>query len=52
MELIFKSIVTFTILQRLGELLLSKRNEAFITKEGGKVLKEKNYVFMVLLHSS
>lgn len=52
MELAFKVLVIFTIIQRLGELFLAKSNEKYITSLGGKVLPEKNYIFMVLLHTS
>lgn len=52
METLFKCIIFFTIIQRLYELRLSKRNEKQIINKGGKVLPEKNYIFMVLLHST
>jgi len=52
MELIFKGLVVFTIIQRLLELILAKKNEAYIISQGGQVLPEKNYIFMVLLHTS
>ena len=52
LELIFKILVGFTIIQRLAELFLAKSNEAYIKSHGGKVLKESNYIFMVLLHST
>ncbi len=52
MELIFKGLIIFTIIQRLYELKVAKRNEKVITAKGGKVLPEKNYLFMVLLHTS
>ncbi len=52
MELGFKALVIFTIVQRLAELFISKKNEKYITSIGGKVLPEKNYIFMVLLHTS
>ncbi|MCR9205564.1 MAG: hypothetical protein NXH75_13355 [Halobacteriovoraceae bacterium] len=52
MELGFKALVIFTIFQRLAELVISKRNEKHIISLGGKVLPEKNYIFMVLLHTS
>ena len=51
MELIYKVIIIFCTLQRLGELVLAKRNEKWICENGGKVLSEPNYVFMVLLHT-
>lgn len=52
MELVFKIIVVFTVIQRISELFLAKSNEKFIIAAGGKVLPEKNYLFMVLLHTS
>jgi methyltransferase len=52
MELVFKVIVVFTVIQRISELFLAKSNEKFIIAKGGKVLPEKNYLFMVLLHTS
>lgn len=52
MELIFKVSVVFTIIQRLAELFWAKRNERIVCSKGGKVLPEKNYLFMVLLHTS
>lgn len=51
MELTFKIIVLFTCAQRLAELYLAKRNEKHILDLGGVIIKEKNYLFMVLLHS-
>lgn len=50
--LFFKGLVVFTIVQRLYELGLAKSNEKKIIEKGGKVLPEKNYIFMVLLHTS
>lgn len=52
MELGFKALVIFTIVQRIAELFISKRNEKYITSIGGKVLPETNYIFMVLLHTT
>lgn len=52
MELVFKGLVVFTIIQRLLELIIAKRNEAYIISQGGHILPEKNYIFMVLLHTS
>ncbi len=52
MELGFKILVLFTLVQRLAELVISKRNEEYITSIGGKVLPENNYIFMVILHTS
>ena len=54
MELIviFKVVVVFTVLQRIFELFIAKSNEKYILSKGGKIIPEKNYIFMVLLHSS
>lgn len=52
MELIFKIFVIFTAFQRVIELFISKRNERYIKSIGGLILKENNYIFMVILHSS
>lgn len=52
MELAFKTLVIFTMIQRISELFLSKSNEKFIVSKGGKILPEKNYIFMVLLHTT
>lgn len=52
MQLIYQIIVGFCALQRIGELFLAKRNEKWITSQGGKVLKETNYLFMVIMHTA
>jgi len=52
MELVFKSIIIFTIFQRIGELFISKRNERKIILGGGIIVPEKNYILMVFLHVS
>ena len=52
MELTLKIIVILTMLQRIYELRLSKNNEAQLIDKGAKIIPEKNYIFMVLLHSS
>ncbi len=49
--LIFRIIIFFTILQRVAELFISKKNEKFILSKGGMIIKEGNYIFMVLLHT-
>ncbi|PIK14861.1 isoprenylcysteine carboxylmethyltransferase family protein [Halobacteriovorax sp. JY17] len=49
--LIFRIIIVFTILQRIAELFLSRSNEKFILSKGGMIIKERNYIFMVLLHT-
>jgi len=52
MDLIFKSIVIFTAVQRIVELFISKKNEKYIVNNGGIIIPETNYIFMVLLHTS
>lgn len=52
MELILKIVVILTMLQRLYELRLSKKNEKRLISEGAKIIAEPNYIFMVLLHTS
>ncbi len=54
MELItlFRIVIIFTCLQRIFELFIAKRNEKSILALGGRIIKEKNYIFMVLLHTS
>lgn len=49
---LFIVIVIFTCAQRIYELFLSKNNIKKAVLEGAFVVKEKNYLFMVLLHSS
>ena len=51
MALIFKILILFTILQRIVELFIAKRNEKFILSEGGRIIPETNYIFMVILHT-
>ncbi len=54
MELVFiyQIIIVFCTLQRIGELFIAKRNEKWIISQGGKVIPETNYIFMVILHTS
>lgn len=51
LKTIYLMIIYFTAFQRLFELLVSKRNEKFILKNKGFIVPERNYIFMVLLHS-
>ncbi len=51
-QLLFQIIIVFTIIQRISELFLAKRNEKVILNNGGKIIKETNYLFMVILHTS
>lgn len=48
---IFFYLVVFTIFQRLVELGISKRNENAIKEQNGFIVPERNYLFMVALHS-
>ena len=52
MELVLKIVIILTMLQRLYELRLSKKNEKILLSEGAKIIPEPNYIFMVLLHTS
>lgn len=52
LELLFKVLVVFTIVQRLLELVLAKTNESLLIRDEGIIIKETNYLFMVLLHTS
>lgn len=52
LESLFKVLVVFTIVQRLCELVLAKVNESLLKRDGGLIIKETNYLFMVLLHTS
>jgi methyltransferase len=51
-SLIFKAIVIFTTAQRLFELLIAKHNEKVLKADGAIIVKEKNYVAMVVLHTT
>ena len=52
LENLFRILVVFTIVQRLLELVLAKVNESLLIRSGGLIVKETNYIFMVLLHTS
>lgn len=52
MGIIFLVLVIFTVLQRLYELNISHKNIQYNKKVGGFVVKEINYVFMVILHTT
>ncbi len=54
MDLIFiyQLLIGFVIIQRLIELYYSKKNIDYILSQGGKVIPEMNYLFMVILHFS
>jgi methyltransferase len=51
MELTFQFLMIFLTVQRIAELYLSQKNEKWILAQGGFLVAEKNYFFMVLLHS-
>jgi len=50
--MIFILFISFVILLRLGELLLSRRNEKWLLLNGAVEYGNKHYPFMVTLHSS
>ena len=52
LDLVFKVLVVFTVIQRIVELILSKLNEKLTQREGGVVIEEMNYYFMVALHTT
>ena len=47
--MIFISFISFVIILRIGELLLSKRNEKWLLKNGAIEYGEKHYPFIVVL---
>jgi methyltransferase len=51
-QFIFRGIVIFTIGQRIYELFLSNKNIKNLFIKGGILIKEKNYLLMVILHTS
>lgn len=46
----FILFISFVILLRIGELLLSKRNEKWLLQNGAVEYGEKHYPFIVVLH--
>jgi methyltransferase len=50
--MIFFYFISFIILLRFGELLLSKRNEKWLLQNGAIEYGEKHYPFIVALHVS
>jgi methyltransferase len=48
----FLLFISFIILLRIGELLLSKRNEKWLLQNGAVEYGEKHYPFIVVLHVS
>lgn len=51
-EVLFAFFLIFLALQRLAELRLSKRNEAFIRAQGGREYGQGHFRFMQVLHIS
>lgn len=49
---VFKILVLFTTIQRIGELFLAKSNERYLMAEGATLIRETNYFYMVMLHTS
>jgi methyltransferase len=47
----FILFISFIILLRIGELLLSKRNEKWLLQNGAVEYGKKHYPFIVLLHT-
>ena len=50
--ILFHLVFFFTILQRIYELILSKKNIQTQQQSNGFIVKETNYIFMVLFHVS
>jgi len=50
--MVFIVFISFVILLRIGELLLSKSNEKWLLKHGAVEYGNKHYPFMVTLHTS
>jgi len=48
--MIFVLFISFIILLRIGELILSKRNERWLLKNGAIEFGEKHYPYIVSLH--
>lgn len=45
------SILGFTTIQRLGELVISRRNTKALTAKGGREVPNGHYPFLIALHS-
>jgi methyltransferase len=50
LKFLFLGIITFTAIQKIAELLLAKKNEKALIKNGAIVTEEKFYPLMILLH--
>jgi methyltransferase len=48
--MVFILFISFVILLRIGELLLSKRNERWLLQNGAVEYGKKHYPFIVMLH--
>lgn len=48
--MLFIIFISFVILLRIGELLLSKRNEEWLIQNGAVEYGQKHYLFIVALH--
>lgn len=48
--MIFPFFILFIILLRIGELILSRKNERWLLQHGGIEYGQKHYPFMVMLH--
>lgn len=48
----FTILITFVIAQRLIELIIAKKNEAWILQEGGYEVGAAHYPLMVFMHSA
>lgn len=44
--------LSFIVVQRLGELLIARRNTAKLLRQGAREIGAKHYPFMVLLHAA
>ncbi len=49
--MVFTLFITFLILLRLGELLLSKRNEQWLLQHGAVEYGQKHYHYIVIMHT-
>src|SRR3954467_4701052 len=49
--MVFTIFISFLILQRLAELLVSARNEKWLLKNGAIEYGKEHYPFIVLLHT-
>src|SRR5665647_2704926 len=48
--MIFPLFISFVVLLRIGELIISKRNEKWLLKKGAVEYGSKHYPFIVALH--